>query len=308
MLNSESHWCSIAPMNWSDIKFFNAVAKARSIRGAAIKMRISHSTVSRRINELEKSLEVRLFERLRDGYFLTETGEAFYKVSQDFDEGFYKLERIVLDNSATLTGEIRVTMPDIYAKLLMDDFCEFSNTYPCVDLKIIPSYNVLNISQREADIALRVIDKNVPEHLVGRELIAHTLAPYASKDYIDKHSPLNTSTSVTWIGWNDTSSNPGWIKKTPLPDSSVKHCITNVLIQLEAAKSGMGVAFLPCFLGDAEPSLCRIPESTPIASGSVWILTHPDIRYSMRIKLFMRFLADAIDNHSGLILGDLTVE
>jgi DNA-binding transcriptional LysR family regulator len=281
-------------MNWNDIQIFNAVAVAQSIRGAAAALRMSHSTVSRRIQALEKKLATRLFQSMGEGYLLTDAGCSVYSKSQGLDESFHELERRVLGRDQKLQGQIRLTLPEIFVKLLMPQLREFNEQYPDILLIIMPTYDLLNLSKREADVAIRVVS-TPPDHLVGRKLGAFAWALYASREYIAQHEPLKESRDLSWVN----QSREGLLSNKP-----VRICIRSGLLTLEAAKAGLGICPLPCFLGDTEPSLRRVLDgSSESENAPFWLLTHPDLRHTARIRLLMRFLGDAIRNHKALLLG-----
>lgn len=295
-------------MDWDDYRIFTAVAHARSIRAAAAKLGVSHSTVSRRVNEFERQLGVRLFERLPEGYFPTEAGEEMLGVTCRLEEEFDGLERRIVGRDTRLSGKIRVTLPDAFAaKLLIKDLTAFVREHPVIELEVNASYEVMNLSKREADVALRITAKP-PEHLVGRKLVTYATAAYATPAYLTAHQLTGNAPNAMWIGWNDPVPDPQWVKESPYPNLPARGCFNNPLLQLEAAKAGMGISMLPCFLGDSEPSLQRLPGSRPTPAHDVWLLTHPDLRHTARIKAFKSFITQAMEAHRALLEGKRPVK
>lgn len=158
-------------MNWDDIKIFLALVRAGTVRGAAEKLGLSHSTVARRVEAMEKRLAVRLFDRLPTGYAVTPAGEDMLRVAEGVENELDGLERRILGHDRQLAGHIRLTMVDFLASnLLMSHLVEFTRKYPDIDLEIITSYDALNLDNREADVSLR-FGQNPPEHLFGRRLL-----------------------------------------------------------------------------------------------------------------------------------------
>ena len=290
-------------MDWDNLRIFLALAQQKSVRGAAGALGVSHSTVSRRIESFEDSLGVRLFERLPDGFVLTPFGEDMMQTARRLEEAVNGLERRVLGQDARLRGDLRVTMPDLLAaKLLMPDLVAFGKRYPDINLEVAISYTPFDLSRREADVAIR-ITRDPPEALVGRKIITYARATYASRAYLAEHDPVAEPDSVTWIGWDDRSRHPRWVRETSFPGAPVRGRLNNAMVQLAAAKAGMGLAMLPCFMGDTEADLLRVPPGKPEPAWDIWILTHEDLRATARVRAFMDFMADAFLGHRDLLEG-----
>jgi len=272
-------------MDWDDLRFFLAVARTGSIRAGAETLGVNHSTVSRRINAYEKKLGVRLFERLPTGYVLTAAGEDMVASVERIEDEVASLDRQVFGQDAQLNGNLRVTMPlPLVLHLLMPDLAKFSETYPGIELELALSYEEFNLTKREADIAIRITN-NPPEHLVGRKLMQYTTAVYASTAYLTKHDPVNYPTTMNWIGW-DAMYDHQWIKESSYSDLAIHHQINDAVAQLEAAKAGMGITQLPCFMGDKESELQRLPPGIPAPSWSIWILTQGFTLYGSSARIY----------------------
>jgi DNA-binding transcriptional LysR family regulator len=302
-------------MDWNDLRIFLALTRTQSVRAAANILGVNNSTVSRRIRTFEQRLGVRLFERLPTGYTLTPAGEDMLGSTLQVEEEIQALERRVLGQDSRLTGELRVTMPDILAtRLLMPSLASFTQTYANIELEVIVSDEQLNLTKREADVAIRMTN-NPPEHLVGRRLLRHASTAYASSDYLTQHQVRTDLTDVTdltdladltglnWIGWEDMIPYPRWVKDSPFPAIPVRHRFNNGMLQLAAIKAGMGIGMLSCFIGDREPALRRLPPGTPQLGREIWILTHADLRNTTRVRTFMDYMATAILAQRDLIEG-----
>lgn len=280
-------------MNWDDIKLFLALIRTGTVRNAAARLGVSHSTVARRIDALESNLAVRLFDRPPSGYVLTAAGEDMLEVAEQVETEINGLERRILGHDTKLSGPIRLTMVDALAtNLLMPHLTAFTEQYPEIDLELEVSYEAANLDYREADIALRFAT-NPPEHLIGRRLVTCATAAYASLEYLDSHD-LQDATSGRWIGFGGQTSFPKWAKESAYPHLPIKGKFISLLVQLEACKAGMGVAMLPCFLGEGDASLKRLSTFKPNPSFELWILTHRDLRTNARVRVFADFLATVI--------------
>ncbi len=296
--------CYYAPVkNWDELRYFLAVARKGSVRGAAIMLGVNHSTVSRRIDAFEKTLGVRLFERLPSGYFVTPAGEEMLQSAEQIENAVAAINRHVTGRDTRLSGLLRVTLHDSLAQnLLMPDLAAFCEVYPGIELELVISHSMADLARREADIAVRV-SNDPPDSLFGRRILRYAAAIYASQDYLARHQPTNGGSNLTWIGWNDSVPDPQWVRESPYPEARARNRIPNPLAQLAAAKAGMGLSMLPCFIGDTEPTLRRLPPATAMPSRDIWLLTHEDLRKTARVQHFLRFMAKAILAKRDLLEG-----
>ncbi|MCK0070780.1 LysR family transcriptional regulator [Kordiimonas laminariae] len=291
-------------MNWDDVKYFLAVAEAPSMRVAASSLKVSHSTVARRIDALEGELGVRLFDRMPSGYQLTAAGEELMPVALGVDESLHSFGRHIAGRDNELAGQVCVTVPDIFAlELMMPYFEEFMLEYPDIQLKISDSFEVFDLSRREADIALR-FTKNPPDHLIGCKIGRVKQAVYGRADYIKKYDLMDPSSGAGWIGWGTPEEKPHWLKKTPYPHLPLNCHFNNVLLQQQAVKRGLGLGYFPCFLGDTEENLVRLSE--PEGYYDMWLLSHKDLRGAARMRAFRQFVISKIPPIKAALEGALT--
>ncbi len=292
-------------MNWDDLRFFLAVAQRGSIRGAAEALSVNASTVSRRIDTFEKKLGTRLFERLPTGYVLTSAGEEILESSERIEDEVAKLDRNIIGRDAQLNGSLTVTMAaPLATHLLMPDFVKFGQRYPGIELELSVSSEEINLSKREADVAIRITN-HPPEYLVGRHITDIAKAVYASTEYLSTHKIKQQPELLRWIGWEDPEHYPAWVKESLYPKTPIRHQANDILVQLEAAKSGMGITILPCFMADPVPELNRISPISAGQCGDIWILTHKDLRYTARVRIFMDYMVKAFEKHIPALTGSI---
>ena len=288
--------------DWDDLRVFLALARAGSVRGAARDLRVTHPTVSRRLGGLEERLGARLFERLPEGYALTEAGQEVLGLAVQMEEQVQEMGRRVLGRDTRLSGRLRVTMPAVFAeRLVMPDLKAFQDEHPGVELEIETSYVMADLSRREADVAVRCTN-SPPEDLVGRRLMYCASATYASLEYLADHDPVNAPADCRWIGWEDDPK-PPWVKESAYPDVPVRGIMKDPEVQLEACKAGMGIAKLVCFVADPESGLRRLPPGETGDHKDWWVLTHPDLKSTQRVRSFMEFLARAMGRRRDLVEG-----
>lgn len=283
-------------LDWDDLRIFAAVVERGSLRGASLLLGINHSTVFRRLNRLEKSIGARLFDRLPEGYTLTGTGEELKTHALRVRDEVDALQLRMQGMDFRPRGNIRITAPDNIAYAYLPDHLErFRQRYPEVQIELIAGGSSLDLTRREADVAVRAT-KQPPEHLVGRKVCSLAWAFYAASQYVrDMGRPLNERDlrSHRIIGGEGVTGRlPGmaWLEKH-LANQIVARCNTlNAMSSL--AEAGYGIALLP---DDQQKSaLVRLFPVTPEERSDIWILTHPELRNTERIRLLVSHLVTGL--------------
>ncbi len=186
-------------MNWDDIRIFLAVARNGSVRNAAISLNVNHSTVSRRITSFEEHLKVRLFERMANGYLLTAAGEDLLETASNIENQVARADSRIMGQDIQMSGNICVTLPAaLSTTILIDEFAEFCELYPDINLELIHSYELADLNKREADVAIRVTN-NPPESLVGRKVVSMGKAIYVSKNLWEKLNRKENPVEPKWL-------------------------------------------------------------------------------------------------------------
>ena len=157
-------------IDWDDVRYFLAVARGGSVRAAAERLGVNHSTVLRRIAQLEQRLGAHMFEKLPSGYRLTAAGEEVLELAVQMEASSHQLETRVFGRDQSVRGLLRVTLPPPLAThLLMPDFADFARLHPDIEMDILSSGELANLTNREADVAIRVVydRKSLPLNLHG---------------------------------------------------------------------------------------------------------------------------------------------
>ncbi|BCE00419.1 LysR family transcriptional regulator [Marinicellulosiphila megalodicopiae] len=291
-------------MNWDDLKYFLAVARNGSVRSAAKVLGVNHTTVSRRIKQFEEDLGERLFDRSNGGYERTIIADEIYQEAIHLEERMFNVSRKVACKDQTLTGDIRITVPEGVGEcLLMPSFSKFCDSHTKINIEIISSAVPLNLSNREADVAIRIC-KNPPEHLVGRKLANMHRACYVSAQLKEQIKDEDFVKSLNWLGFSQRARRPVGQVAKDYPKLKSKHYMLNMNMQVAACKLNMGVAILPCFIADNDSSLIRIPPFTDEHQYDLWLLYHPDLRKSKKIQTFVHFLYEQFEILKPLIEGE----
>ena len=291
-------------LGWDDLEYILAVCQSASLSGAARKLEVNHSTVFRRINKIEEKLGVRLFERLSSGYAMTEAGEAVLQVGERIENEVLGLSHRLIGKDLRLSGDLTLSAPDALAiKLLMPIITEFSKIYPdiCIDLLISNDY--VNIARREADIAVRAT-RSPPESLIGRRVCSMATTIYR-KALTSKDNLVSIKKNDAWLMPDDELAHlpvTKWQRRY-YPNNPIVLQSNSFLALYEATKLGQGIVPLPCFVADPDPLLQRCLAPPDDLSSEIWVLTHPDLRKTARIRAFTDFLVPALKKQTSLLEG-----
>jgi len=282
--------------DWDELRYFLTVAQTGSVTAAAVKLDVNQSTVSRRINNFEKKMDVRLFERLSTGYELTPEGEELRHRVLKIEDEIQAIDRHIMGKNIELRGPIRITTSLAIARyLLIPIFKKFNQLHPGIELHLDMSNNMYNLTQREADIAIRVTRDTLPENLVGRELGALKFGVYGEKKYVTAYFKDKGNIPLNWIGEDNNDARPQW-----LPDAiEPLHLVirTNeVLATYDVIQQGLGVGRLPTIIGDSDNKLTQLKFNHEITGVPVWLLTHVDMRRVNRMSVFTSYLVEEMRN------------
>ena len=290
-------------MNWDDLKYFLALARQGTVSGAGRALNVRHTTVARRISILEETLGSRLFDRTPLGYVLTQVGENLVPHACDIEERVNTADREVLGMDIRLSGSLRLASSyDLFNRLVTPKLKTFTDKYPGIELELVSSTALIDLSSREADIALRISPKP-PEHLIGQSVVPLSHGIYGTQAYLNNHKPGNQHQLILWC---DDEAQPDWVCEH-FPDANVVARTSDVMTMMEAVKNHLGLARLPCYVGDADPDLRRLHLSLTHSDWSVWILSHRDLRTTARVRACREFLVEIIRQQRDLIEGNQSI-
>ena len=283
-------------MDWDDLKVLLALARRRSARGAAQELGVSNSTITRRLDDFERALGTRLFDRTPEGYRMTQSAENLLPTAEHVEELVLAAERRVSGEDQELEGRIRLTLPTATGlSVLMPRLAQFARDYPRIELEIITSPESLDLGRREADIAIRVfrIGDAPPDTLIGRKVSAMTMAPYVHRALLKPQAPEDVS-HLSWIAWSPTDSDKPWRELCRNGHLPSRHIVGDINFQVEAVRNQMGMIFAPCVLFLDEPDIVRVPGEDVHHFLDMWVLTHKDLRLSARMRILREILAEEL--------------
>jgi DNA-binding transcriptional LysR family regulator len=272
---------------------------------------VNNSTVFRRLNTLEDQLGVRIFERARTGYLLTSAGEEMVALASRMSESIIEFERRIAGQDVRPSGELRVTTTDtMFSDLVAPVFCGFREKYPEILLDFVIDNRPLNLSRRDADVAIRAAS-DPPETLVGRRIGTIAWSAYASKSFVARHKldPNDPASFLApgkpWIGMSypiHAMSPTKWLEDN-IPSESFVAKVSAVSAVQDAIRSEIGAGILPCFMGARDPALVRI-NLTPKADSGLWVLTHPDLKKAARVRAFLDYFGHELTRQRKLLEGE----
>lgn len=289
---------------WDDLLYVLAIGRSGSLSGAARELGVNHATVYRRINKVEEQLRVRLFDRQRDGYAPTAAGEAMIALAAEMDEDVIALERRLAGEDLRPTGTVRVTTTDTFISTVVPLLAKFKLIYPEIDVELVTGNQMLNLSRRDADVAIRPTTKP-DESLVGRKLATLAFAAYGSSTYLAAVGGSDLSRNHKWVGFDDSLSHLSsytWLRENVAADR-VTFRSTSFMAIIEAVGEGMGLGILPCYLADLRPDLVRCSALLPEVATDLWLLVHEDMRHAARVRAFVDFVAQEIAQMRPLLEG-----
>lgn len=288
---------------WDDLRFVLAIARSGNLRAAAGALGVNHSTMFRRLNAVERSLGSKLFERLAAGYRPTESGQRLIETAERMEAEALTLDRELTGRDTRLVGTVRATASETLAfGLLAGQIAQFRATHPGILVELMVDNRVLDLSRREADIALRAT-RPVHGDLFGRKLTDIRWCFYASDPYLAGHAPPKRVADLgrhpgkhQVIGWGEATQPTKaatWIARH-VPATAIGYRTGSPVNQFMAAKAGLGLALLPCYLGDADPGLVRVMAPLSDLTTELWQVTHRSLRDTARIRAFMDVVGDGI--------------
>lgn len=260
-------------MHWDDVRFFLALYRSGTLSAAARAMAVEHTTVSRRIGQLETSLRLKLFKRLPRSWVATPQAVALYDQACALEEVALGLTRAAagLDD---LTGRVRISVPPILAShIVIPGLDEVITRYPNLDLEIQASTGLSNLNRNEADIAIRLVRPETSD-LMTRSLGKIGYGLFATPDWREQ-----PPSERAFIGFEDLSAKQSlaiWMEDI-IGQNRVVLRTGDFLSMREAAQLGWGIALLPRFLCKDLPNLVEIKDQNSRTAREVSLLVHRDV-------------------------------
>ncbi|MCV2882405.1 LysR family transcriptional regulator [Actibacterium sp. XHP0104] len=291
-------------MEWNDLAVILAIGRSESLSGAARQLGHTHSTVFRKINDIEDRAGVRFFDRFRHGYMPTDAGRAAMVYAERIEGEVHAFGLEVLGKDSELIGRIRLTSPEAMAEdILPGVIARFHADHPGIQIDLTPGTPALDFSRREAEVAVRATRKP-PDATFGRAVCDFRFALYASPAYLARAGDRPLAEQ----DWCLIEGSVGWL--VPLVFRSAEEGVARAVFQSRASRAvlngcaeGLGLGFLPCYVGDADDRLLRVSDTIAHLDMRLWVLTHPDLQKTSRVRALMTRLFSELRQHSALFAG-----
>lgn len=289
-------------LDWDDLRYFLRAAEARSLAGAARALRVEHTTIGRRLSALERALGAPLVLRRPDGLSLTALGESVLPLVEGVERAVLALREHVTSRRA----RVRLAVPSGFTQYFTEGIAELCKEHPGLALEIVSGARPVDLKKGEADLAIRsgpIADAS----LIVRKLFDSGWSLYAAESYLARRPAPRDPDDLTG---HDVIGFDASLAATPAAKWMEEHALKATIVlrsremtdMLTAAKSGVGLAVLPCSLGDEEPALRRL-TSEVVATRSISLVYPREARLRPELRIVVRFVLDVMSKHADRFAG-----
>jgi DNA-binding transcriptional LysR family regulator len=291
-------------LDWNDLRYFLAVARDGSTLAAGRALRVSQTTVARRIAALEEAIGFPLFERRQAGYALTPAGQDLLSRAEQVEATANAFSEAAAAQFRDVKGTVKITTEEVYAITILASLLrELHDHYPEIVIELDTSQQIRDLGAGEADISLRSTKSaEKATGLVGRQLCIDDWALYCSRDYAARHgvpqnlSELKKHAFIGGGGGNLWIHYQNWLQTLGLESNVAMHHATSGGL-LSGVRSGFGIAVLPCVIADADPDLLRCLPPRGDHGRVLWLFTHERCRHTPRVRAVIDFLYERLSRH-----------
>jgi DNA-binding transcriptional LysR family regulator len=294
--------------DWSDLVFFLELARQGRLMPAARKLRADHTTVSRRVAELERGLNCKLFDRGANGFVLTEAGQRLLAYAESMEASANAIEENVGGVASVPSGDVRIaTMEGIGSFYLAPRMPRLRQAFPDILIELVTERHLINLTRREADISLSFAELQGPR-LIAEKIGTFVLNLYASPAYIARMgmpasiADLEGHEFVDYIDDMVVIPAVRWLHDVITP-SRVVFQSTSMVAQQNAAAAGMGIAILPTFTAAEDTRLTALLPAEASVQRPIWLTMHEDHQYLGRMKAVRRFLKGIVAEDQAFLNG-----
>lgn len=285
-------------LEWDDLKLVLAVARARSVTQAAKQTGLHHSTLFRRMADIETRLGVKLFERQQGDYQPTSSGQAAVETAEKLEDEMAVLARKLAGKDIRPSGVVRLTTTDtLLHGVLATDLAAFCEAYGEITLHVTTDNRFYDLNRHDADVAIRPI--NQPnENLFGRQIGPIRSVICGSDQYPD---PM----AGPWITCDETLAHIAaarW-RDQNFADQRVALRSNSLLNVARLVDGGSGLAVLPVFLAKAFGNIRILTDPIDGLDNDLWMLIHRDLQTVPRIRAFNDFMFPRLKAHNAVFVG-----
>ncbi|QKK27833.1 LysR family transcriptional regulator [Rhizobium hidalgonense] len=288
---------AIDHLDWDDLKLFLIVVRCKSVTGAARELKVSHSTVSRRLARLEYTVGGALVERTRDGLLLTPAGLVTMRRAEEIENGVNAL-RSDVSNRDEVRGTVRLaTMEGIATLYLSERLVELSSRYPDLDIELVTSPQTVRVARREADLFLSFFKPHgtaLDSQLIGR----FKTGLFASQVYLERNGVPSQAADLRehrFVGYIEELvqlESVLWLEEL-VPAPTMAFSSNSMMSQMFAASAGAGIVALPEFARSLKLGLIPVLEELR-GEREIWMSAHHDLAYLPRVRVVKQFVKELL--------------
>jgi len=298
---------------WSDLKFFLELVRSGNPASAGRRLRADHTTVRRRVAALEDALQARLFSSRGPIYDLTPEGDQLLRYAEAIETLTIRAEDDIGRRDLALSGTVRIGAPDGFGALfLASRLAELAATHPDLQLQVVILPRVVNLSNREADIAIGYSPPNQQRQIV-RRLTNYRLRLYASPTYLAAHPAIEKSDDLPqhrFIGYIRDMLTDVELDVVPTMGENIPSSFesTNIMAQMEAAAAGLGLCVLPDFIARGDSRLTPVLADSFKIVRQFWLIIHPETINLARVRAVIDFITESVRRERELFVGEAASE
>jgi DNA-binding transcriptional LysR family regulator len=293
--------------NWDDMRFFLAVSRTNSFAAAAVRLDVTHTTVSRRITALEASLGTQLFLRTEKGCRLTAAGEALLPYAEQLETTVMNLEESIYGKDSQLSGTIRIGAPDgLGNTFLATHLGEFQKRHPQLEVELIAVPMYYSLTKREIDILI-TITKPTTGKIVARKLSDYRLGLFAAESYLENRPKILQKEDLAGHSLVDYIEDLLYDENLKFldefaPGQKARFRSSTVIGQMNAVAAGAGIGVIPYFMAHSEPTLVPVLPGL-YSERCFWLQVNPDSRQLARVRATINFIANQIEKNKNKFMS-----
>lgn len=295
--------------DWNDLRYFLELARRGKLSAAAMRLGVDHTTVARRIHALERELNVPLFNRENRAYRLTADGKRLLAHAEAMEADAGALMNAVAPEVSGPTGTVRLATPEAFGSQFMAKQAASFHAYnPGIQLELVAETRLMSLTKREADAAIS-LEKADHGRVQSEKIGDYRLRLYAAPSYLQRHPPIVRTMDLKshqFIWYVDDL--------LPLPQlkmldkkigaPNIVFRTTNVTGQANAAATGLGLALLPCFVGDSIPALTTVLPREISVIRDLWLTVHEDLVELPQMERLLAFLKTMVSSERRTLVGE----
>ncbi len=284
--------------DWDTYRLILALHRGKTLRHAAKLLAVNHTTVARRLAQLNRSHGAIIVDSTALGYSLTNAGQSLLHTALQMEALIKEDKSILRAEQIDHCGHITVSIPPAIAQvLLIEELHSFALRNPMVKLSVQCSYQLADIDNSEADVVVRVANEP-SEHLVGHRAGTVYVNYYGHEQYLQQPSEY-----FSWLVSSHNPSHTQWIESSPYPQAPAGIAFDDLMVRHSAANQGLGLIRGACYIANTLPHLRLVCEQQPQPFSQIWVLTHPKLIDVPRIKCLMSELYQLLSDRKALLQG-----